>query len=73
VASARSARDSTVRYSAERRRPTATLIRRSRLVGAVGQLENRLVLALRDTALQAAGAFAGRRAAGEDSLTNAGH
>ncbi len=60
-------------YDAERRRPTATLIRRSRLVGAVGQLDNRFALALRDTALRAAGALAGRRAAGEDSRADAGH
>lgn len=39
-------------YDAERRRPTATLVRRSRLIGSLGQLQNPVALALRDTAMR---------------------
>lgn len=45
-------------YDLERRRPTAKLIRRSRRVGNLGQLDNRLAVGVRDAALRAAGTLA---------------
>jgi 2-polyprenyl-6-methoxyphenol hydroxylase-like FAD-dependent oxidoreductase len=47
------------RYDAERRPATAKLIRRSRLIGSFGQVENRLVRGLRDGLLGLAGRVAG--------------
>jgi 2-polyprenyl-6-methoxyphenol hydroxylase-like FAD-dependent oxidoreductase len=47
------------RYDAERRPATAKLIKRSRLMGSFGQVENRLVRGLRDGLLGLAGRVAG--------------
>ncbi len=49
-------------YDAERRPHATKLIRRSRLVGDLGQLENRAALAARDTALRIIGLATGPRA-----------
>ncbi len=46
-------------YGDQRRRPTAKLVRRSRTVGRLGQLENPVALAVRNTVLRAAGLVAG--------------
>ncbi|WP_041292830.1 FAD-dependent monooxygenase [Kineococcus radiotolerans] len=51
------------RYDHERRRRTAVLARRSRLVGAVGQLSHPLAVAVRDGVLRATPAAALARAA----------
>jgi 2-polyprenyl-6-methoxyphenol hydroxylase-like FAD-dependent oxidoreductase len=45
-------------YDAERRGPTAKLIRRSRQIGNLGQLDSRFAVALRDTGLRAFGGIA---------------
>ena len=45
-------------YDAERRGPTAKLIRRSRQIGNLGQLDSRFAVGLRDTGLRAFGGVA---------------
>jgi 2-polyprenyl-6-methoxyphenol hydroxylase-like FAD-dependent oxidoreductase len=45
-------------YDAERRPATSTLVRRSRQLGTLGQLENRAALAVRDTVLRSVGLLA---------------
>lgn len=45
-------------YDTDRRKPTAKLIRRSRQIGTVGQLDNPVALALRNTALRTANVLA---------------
>jgi 2-polyprenyl-6-methoxyphenol hydroxylase-like FAD-dependent oxidoreductase len=45
-------------YDAERRRPTAKLIRRSRQIGSLGQLDNSIAVAVRDVVLRAGGGLA---------------
>ena len=45
-------------YDSERRKPTAKLVRRSRRIGTLGQLDNPVALAARDTALRTVGALA---------------
>jgi 2-polyprenyl-6-methoxyphenol hydroxylase-like FAD-dependent oxidoreductase len=46
-------------YDRQRRKPTARLVRRSRLMGDLGQLENPVALASRDAVLRLAGGLAG--------------
>jgi 2-polyprenyl-6-methoxyphenol hydroxylase-like FAD-dependent oxidoreductase len=47
-------------YDSERRPLTSKLIRRSRLIGDLGQLDNRVALTTRDTALRLVGLVTGR-------------
>jgi len=44
-------------YDAERRGPTAKLIRRSRQIGNLGQLDSRFAVGLRETGLRAFGSI----------------